>query len=306
MAVGTHYTYGETSQIPRWVKNTANLWSEQKIDDARFVQSIQYLIKSKMIQVTLSEFTTPQHVLPKYGQISLVTISGTVEDFKKANNAFLTIIKPDGKIIELTAAVLETGVYQTTLIVDHGFPTGSYKVTGTYNGIEIPISYFHVTKNITKIPFWIKNNARWWTDNMISDYDFVSGLQYLIDKKIIQIEYDFEIPNQQKLYTDVQGKSQVRRGTMQSIAVIVTDGQNPVSDATVLVRVEDYGEHILKDFKGKTDSAGKYSFSWEIDKNAEAETLLVFVDVTNGFSSDSSIFPFEVTCHCSESDCECR
>jgi hypothetical protein len=93
---------------------------------------------------------------------------------------------------------------------------------------------------------------------------------------------------------------------MQMIAVTVTDEQDPINGATVIVQVEDYGDNILKDFKGQTDLYGKYLFSWEIDKNADAETVLVFVDATDGFSSASSVFSFEVICHCGEPDCKCR
>jgi hypothetical protein len=38
-----------------------------------------------------------------------------------------------------------------------------------------------------KIPSWIKSNARFWADGSITDKDFVSGLQYLINQKIIKI-----------------------------------------------------------------------------------------------------------------------
>ena len=37
------------------------------------------------------------------------------------------------------------------------------------------------------IPYWIKNNARWWSDDKISDNDFISGIEYLINNKIIKI-----------------------------------------------------------------------------------------------------------------------
>jgi len=304
---GVHNAQSETILISPWIKDTARLWSEQKIDDTRFVQSIQYLIKSKVIQIPLAESSEHVYFLPKYGQTSFVTISGITGDLKKTNNVFLIIIRPDGKPIESKAAVLESGVYRTTLILDHDFPRGVYKVTGTYNGVAIPISYFYVKEStLTKIPFWIKNNAKWWADDKISDTDFVLGLQYLISKKILQIEYDSETADSQRLHVDVEGKSQVRRGTTQDVIITVTDGQEPIRDVIVLVQVEDYGENILEDFKGNTDSNGNYVFSWEIDKNAEAETLLVFVDVTDGFSSASSVFSFEVTCHCGEQDCECR
>lgn len=36
-----------------------------------------------------------------------------------------------------------------------------------------------------KIPTWYKTNGFWWTDRKISDSEFVKGLQYLLDRKII-------------------------------------------------------------------------------------------------------------------------
>jgi len=38
------------------------------------------------------------------------------------------------------------------------------------------------------VPDWIKNNANWWSDNLIDDTDFINGLQYLIEHKIIKID----------------------------------------------------------------------------------------------------------------------
>jgi len=35
------------------------------------------------------------------------------------------------------------------------------------------------------IPIWIKNNAAWWSDQQISDSDFVAGIEYLIKNGII-------------------------------------------------------------------------------------------------------------------------
>ena len=37
------------------------------------------------------------------------------------------------------------------------------------------------------IPSWIKTNAKFWSDGKITDKDFVSGIQYLINQKIIKI-----------------------------------------------------------------------------------------------------------------------
>ena len=37
------------------------------------------------------------------------------------------------------------------------------------------------------IPYWIKNNAGWWSDDKISDVDFITGIEYLINNKIINL-----------------------------------------------------------------------------------------------------------------------
>ena len=46
--------------------------------------------------------------------------------------------------------------------------------TGTASGTE-------------EIPSWIKNNADWWAQGLISDDDFVTGIQYLVQQGIISI-----------------------------------------------------------------------------------------------------------------------
>lgn len=52
---------------------------------------------------------------------------------------------------------------------------------------------------ILEIPSWIRQNAGWWATGSISDSDFILGIQFLIDEKIIQIHLDhqdFEIDSE--------------------------------------------------------------------------------------------------------------
>ncbi len=37
------------------------------------------------------------------------------------------------------------------------------------------------------IPDWVRNNAGWWAEGLISDEDFAGGLQYLIANGIISV-----------------------------------------------------------------------------------------------------------------------
>ena len=56
------------------------------------------------------------------------------------------------------------------------------------NVIEIPDT-LPVDTNIseTYIPEWVRNNADWWSESLLSDYEFAKGMQYLITHGIIII-----------------------------------------------------------------------------------------------------------------------
>jgi len=38
------------------------------------------------------------------------------------------------------------------------------------------------------VPDWIKNNAMWWSEDLIEDTDFINGIEYLIKIRIISID----------------------------------------------------------------------------------------------------------------------
>ena len=61
--------------------------------------------------------------------------------------------------------------------------------------IDTPITFtsqIHVGMNQTdnaeiKIPDWVRNNAKWWSEGSIADKDFASGIQFMIKGGIITI-----------------------------------------------------------------------------------------------------------------------
>ena len=44
------------------------------------------------------------------------------------------------------------------------------------------------TSSDKKVPDWIKNNAKWWAEDLIEDTDFINGLEYLIRYQIMGID----------------------------------------------------------------------------------------------------------------------
>ena len=39
------------------------------------------------------------------------------------------------------------------------------------------------------VPDWVKNNAKWWSEDLIEDTDFVNGIEYLVKKQIIGLDH---------------------------------------------------------------------------------------------------------------------
>ncbi len=59
------------------------------------------------------------------------------------------------------------------------------------NGIiQIPPQQSSDTASVPQqIPSWVKTTAGWWSDGQVGDQDFVKGIQYILETKIIQIDF---------------------------------------------------------------------------------------------------------------------
>jgi len=56
------------------------------------------------------------------------------------------------------------------------------------NIIEVPIiSVSYESENNDNIPSWIKNNASWWSDGIVSDVEFLSSIEYMIEHGILTV-----------------------------------------------------------------------------------------------------------------------
>ena len=55
----------------------------------------------------------------------------------------------------------------------------SFAILGLMIVFTIPVA------SAQSIPEWIKTNAGWWAEGLISDDDFISGIQFLIKEKIL-------------------------------------------------------------------------------------------------------------------------
>jgi hypothetical protein len=297
-----HLAYAE--EIPNFIKNKISSWvSNQETSDFS-----DAMVDMNNLEILKAKITPKQNIysLPNYGETTFIKISGKTGDRGEAKSVSLVVVDPNSVKSEYTVPVLESGLYSTVIPLTHNSPKGTYTITAQYEGKRLPESFFYVEYPNVIIPSWVTSVAKWWLDKKITDEDFLAGINYLINNKIIKFGADNTI-QESVLDLSVDGQKAVRRGTLQNISVHVTNADSPVDGASVFVRVEDYGEDVFEEFKGFTDSKGNYNISWEISEDfPNLKTLLVYVDVTDGLSSTTKVFTFEVYCLCGEPNCKCR
>jgi len=103
-----------------------------------------------------------------------------IQQYKKGENFFVTIPKSG-----TTPSVLITGLtngvtYDFKAIAINSIGEGpvSNTVSATPGPAESTIS----------IPPWVKNNAKWWSEGLISDLEYVRAIEHLINQGIIKIK----------------------------------------------------------------------------------------------------------------------
>jgi plastocyanin len=156
-------------------------WMTGKID-----VGIAYLGKSPAFTITTDK--------ESYSNNETMQISGVVNDTSQIMPLRIQIFDSQRNMVFSDS---------TNLLSDHSFryqlktsnsifkTTGYYKIKAFY---EFPatvtdVNFFfnNLSQNTAytslssfKIPYWVKNNAKWWSQNQISDEDFIKGIQFLI------------------------------------------------------------------------------------------------------------------------------
>ncbi len=153
----------------------------------------------------------PEYFISK-SEEEFVKIIGKIDDevILKGQSATIQIKKPDESYEELRTFVKNDGTFETYFIINDDALQGIYRFIVTYNRVNSTEQTFEVHQEHTfevfneqtnslqsaeKIPRWIKNTAKMWSRDKISDIDFVKDIKYLIKDNIIKVEPMREIDN---------------------------------------------------------------------------------------------------------------
>jgi uncharacterized membrane protein (UPF0127 family) len=101
----------------------------------------------------------------------------SAQNNNQTNSVLVQIDKDTGILMQLTMS----HVVNTNGIVS--VSQGSYNLIDTNKIVKSN----YATSDLVSIPSWIKQNAKFWSSGSISDVQFIQGIQYLIENKIMKI-----------------------------------------------------------------------------------------------------------------------
>ena len=158
--------------------------------NASFAEKSSIIVDSFSVDYEIDNGTVESIVLePDFFQLVIkmdtfddgvfeITIPRVLLDAKFENMDDVFFVLIDG--FETNYVELKSDSSSRTLIMPFFGGDSTIEIIGTNILTFVP-------EPIIEIPNWIRNNAGWWADGLISDSDFVSGIQFLIANGIMNI-----------------------------------------------------------------------------------------------------------------------
>jgi len=121
---------------------------------------------------------------PSYVPGDPINISINTNGFNAIETGSLFVLDSQNNLIGI-GAVTKTN---STFLLQNQNKTGKYYLEYLDNQKELyDYSSFTLSNGEVVIPVWIKNNAKWWSEDSLGDQDFIKGIQYLIQNNIMKI-----------------------------------------------------------------------------------------------------------------------
>lgn len=182
MAVFTHQNFNENAITPKDIEKVRSIYGEKGFLQNKTIEKNTF----QSFESSLQEYIIPD------GGFQTASIDGLIdsEKFRSGIPVIVEITRPDGTSDLTTIRVNSDGIFNMQKIIDSSVANGTYFAIASYRGEKSnEITFNIVTEGITieqsKIPQWIKNSVRWWSEDKIGNLDFVLGIQHLIKMGIL-------------------------------------------------------------------------------------------------------------------------
>jgi len=134
---------------------------------------------------TLPSLNSDKFLIPKNHQTTEVTLTGKVGDYIQGTTVDIQLVGPDLSSEDIRVYATKNGEYKVIFTLHDYSLSGNYQISIKYRGSHVGDVSFQLSKHL--VPDWIKNNARWWSAEQITDSEFINGIEHLIDENIIII-----------------------------------------------------------------------------------------------------------------------
>ncbi|MBI3255170.1 MAG: lamin tail domain-containing protein, partial [Nitrosarchaeum sp.] len=181
--------------------NAGKEWVELYNPTDSSVNISKWKIKS---DVTGREFIIPDEKRLDNGGYYVIQFD---EEFLENSNESINLIDSEGKLIDKIVGLNDVyddfGIWERQwslkdnrpfsdriVYVNHRDPTASQGQIILLNVNEAKFQQsakVESNKPLNQIPSWIKNNAGWWSENLVDNESFVNGIEYLVQNEIISI-----------------------------------------------------------------------------------------------------------------------
>ena len=128
------------------------------------------------------QLSTNKITIPSSGNSEEIILSGNIANHKRGIPLAITLTHPDGIVQNFAAVLSSSGSYRAAFSINENSSPGVYKIQLSHNGVNIGLVSFTAVQNI---PDWVKDNARRWSSDSISDSEFIDGLEQMIEDMII-------------------------------------------------------------------------------------------------------------------------
>jgi len=125
-------------------------------------------------------------ILPEIGDSKEIILSGSIANQKRGIPLSVTLINPDKTSQNFGATLSNSGSYKSIFTINPDTLVGTYLIQLSYENKHLETLSFSVVSQ--NVPDWVKNNARWWSSNSISNEEFIDGLEHLVESGIITVD----------------------------------------------------------------------------------------------------------------------
>ena len=132
---------------------------------------------------SLPELSQREVIRPSPGNVKEIILTGNISNSQTGIPLMVELRNPNGVNQNFSASLID-GNYRVMFSINENSLIGKYQISLSQNGINSGVISFTVLSQ--NVPEWVKNNAKWWSIDAISDSEFVDSLEDLIDKGIIK------------------------------------------------------------------------------------------------------------------------